>query len=173
MGYAFQQWFWSFAGEFLVAIIIGVATMIWGIWEGAKRWSAAVNGLVVVAAIVLIINQSGWWEPPVKVKIHQWLDDVSFSIRELPVTDKDGLEFWYEVTFLAGGKDEQKFYVHQSKTYGKNFIVLEAGYDVLRSYPRLKNLSEKELNTLHRQIYKDLMLKGVEIMEDESGINFK
>ena len=168
MGYAFSQWFWSFAGEILVAVCIGAAAMIWGLLEGVKRWSAAVNGIVVTAAMLLIINQSGWREPPVKVKIHQWLDEVSFSVREM---SRDDLEFWFEVTFTVGPgtkhehENEQKFYVHRPKQSGNGFVVLEAGYDLLGSFPKLKDLPPKELNLLRRQIIKDLMLKGVDLKE--------
>ncbi len=174
MSYAFSQWFWSFAGELLVAVIIGVAAMIWGLLEGVKRWSAAVNGLVVTAAMLLIINQSGWWEPPIKVKIHQWLDDVSYSVREM---SRDDLEFWFEVTFRAGSgtehEEEHKFYVHRSIKFGNGFVVLGAGYNLFGSFPKLKDLPPKELNLLRRQIIRDLMIKGVELKEENENLVLK
>lgn len=165
MGYAFSQWFWSFAGELLVAVIIGGAAMIWGIFEGVKRWSAAVNGIVVMAAILLIINQSGWWEPPVKVKVHQWLDDMAFSIRDMPLTERENFEFRYEVSFMDLNNQNIRFYVQRPKNSMNGFLIMEIGYSALESHPSVKQLSKKQEISLRRHISRDLSLTGVLLIE--------
>lgn len=161
--------FWSVAGELFVAAILAVVVVMWGLWEGTKRWNAAVSGIVVMAALFLVINQTGLWEPPVRIKIHQWLDEASFSVRKL---SRDDLEFWFEVTLTAGSgtkeQEDNRFYIHQSKKEANGFVVLGMGFDLLGSFPKIKELSSKELNVLRRQIVKDLMLKGVELKQGEN-----
>jgi len=163
MGYAFSQFFWSIAGELCVAAIIGVVAVIWGMWEGTKRWTAVLGGIVVMAAIFLMLNQSGWWEPPVKVKIHRWLDDVSFSVRDIPPAANSDLEFLFEVTADVDivPVPSLVFYISRSTHGGDGFIVMKIGYDQVDSFPELKNIGAQEMHLLNRQIRKDLSMKDI------------
>jgi hypothetical protein len=171
MGYAFQQFFWSVAGQFIMAAIAGVAVMIWGWLEGRGRWYAAIGGILITAAIFLMLNQSGWWEPPVEVKIHQWLDDASWSIRKIPKADSGDLEFGFEVTIPKGAvqRSDMKFYISRPIHTGNGFIVLEAGYDVYGSFPGFNNLGASDRQQLYRQITKDLAMKDTGYTFNKDG----
>jgi hypothetical protein len=171
MGYAFQQFFWSVAGEFIVAAISGVVVMIWGRYEGSGRWYAAIGGTVFTAAIFIMLNQAGWWEPPVEVKIHQWLDDASWSIRKIPKTDSGDLEFGFEVKIPKGAvqQSDMTFYISRPTHTGNGFIVLEAGYDVQGSFPGFNHLGASDRQQLYRKLTSDLAMIGTGYTFNKDG----
>jgi len=174
MGYWLSQVLWSVVGEIFVAAIMGAAVMIWGRWEGSKRWNAVIGGIVVMAAIFLILNQSGWWEPPVKVKIHQWLDDLSFSIKDVPPAGGSNVDFQFEVTvdFVVGAEPAVPkliFSIYRPAHVGHEFIIMEFGYDMAGSFPKLNHIEAQETHQLNRQIGKDLAMKGVSYTFEDGG----
>ena len=171
MGYWLSQVFWSAVGELFVAAIVGVVVIMWGVWDGTKRWTAVVGGIVSMAAIFLILNQSGWWEPPLKVKVHQWLDDVSFSVKDIQPTSVSDFEFEFEVTAEVGAIPNNKliFYIHRPKYALNGFLKLETGYRMEGSFPGLKTIGSKERQELERQVQKDLLMKGVHSAFEKDG----
>ena len=174
--YQLSQIFWSIAGELFVAAVVGAVVMMWGWGKGEKRWNAVVGGTVVVASIFVMLNQSGWWEPPIKVQIHTWLDEVSFSVREMPIEAGTNLEFRFEVTVNMPVKPNPNilFYVMRAKDSGNRFIVMQTGYNTFGSFPELKTLNAKSSERINKQLQRDLALKGLEVyVEDQMNLRLQ
>jgi hypothetical protein len=158
--------FWSVIGQLVLSIIPGVVVAMWGALQKKGRWSrptATVYGIIIAAALYSVINQSGLWEAPAKIKIHKWFDEAGFSVKEIIPTQSSQFEFRFEVIVTQSTKPnpEIKFYAYRPKYTSNAFVWLETGYSGPGSFPTLKNLDKKAFARLRRQLQKDLALLGL------------
>jgi hypothetical protein len=118
VGYFLLELFWSWVGKLLTAGAVGLVVIIWGRFGvSIDKWRSAVGGILVTAAVYLVINQSGWWEPAAKIKIRQWLDESTISVRPIPDNTK---VFNYQLT------DQWQRVVYVMQPTGGKIVTIES-----------------------------------------------
>lgn len=158
-----SQFVGSLAVELLGIAIAGVVVMIWGKWSGTTLWHSTIGALLVMIALFLFIKELGWWEPPPKVKIHQWLDGLSISVKDLPTSDSSDFDFRFECISESNTQPipEYRFYIQRPKNFGNGFIVMESAYSMLKSFKNWKTLESGKKAALVRKFKIDLSMKGI------------